>query len=136
MRPARKFSNKIAVCICFFLIIIITCKSYSLAVSINSTNETNIFKTAFDGATKSPVVIETGEVLTNSTVKNDKGTMGTYAALKSGQLGPLTKCSMSEFTCTNSNCIPVNKFCDKANDCGDNSDEPRYCTRKYINNNV
>lgn len=58
-------------------------------------------------------------------------TIGTVAALKSGYMGPLTKCLMSEFTCTNGRCIPLNKFCDKQNDCGDNTDEPRFCTSKY-----
>lgn len=43
---------------------------------------------------------------------------------------PVTKCSMSEFTCTNGKCVQLNKFCDNTNDCGDGSDEPRFCTRK------
>lgn len=52
---------------------------------------------------------------------------------KSGQFGPRTNCSMSEFTCTNTRCVPLNKYCDKVNDCGDSSDEPRFCTSKiYI----
>lgn len=50
---------------------------------------------------------------------------------KSGQtMWPITNCAMSEFTCTNGKCIQLNKFCDKVNDCGDSSDEPRFCTRK------
>lgn len=57
------------------------------------------------------------------------GTLGTAAALKSN--GQLNGCSMSEFTCTNSKCVPTYKYCDRVNDCGDNSDEPRFCTRKY-----
>lgn len=43
---------------------------------------------------------------------------------------PVTKCSMSEFTCTNGKCVQLNKYCDNSNDCGDGSDEPRFCTRK------
>lgn len=39
-------------------------------------------------------------------------------------------CSLSEFTCINLRCVPLSKYCDRANDCGDNSDEPRFCTRK------
>lgn len=46
-------------------------------------------------------------------------------------MGPTTQCSMSEHTCTNGKCISMNKFCDKSNDCGDSSDEPRFCTRKF-----
>ncbi|XP_060528816.1 uncharacterized protein LOC132703517 [Cylas formicarius] len=40
-----------------------------------------------------------------------------------------TKCKVSEFACANGKCIPLNYFCDVKNDCGDSSDEPRYCTR-------
>lgn len=40
----------------------------------------------------------------------------------------MTQCAMSEHTCNNGRCIPLNKFCDSVNDCGDSSDEPRFCT--------
>lgn len=40
------------------------------------------------------------------------------------------KCSISEFTCANSNCISAAQFCDNNDDCGDASDEPRFCTSK------
>lgn len=53
---------------------------------------------------------------------------------KPSQMGPTTQCSMSEHTCTNGKCISMNKFCDKTNDCGDSSDEPRFCTRKFFFN--
>ncbi|XP_045473238.1 uncharacterized protein LOC123679795 [Harmonia axyridis] len=39
------------------------------------------------------------------------------------------KCKKSEFTCNNGRCVPSNSFCNNVNDCGDSSDEPRYCTR-------
>lgn len=58
--------------------------------------------------------------------------LGTAAPLRQDPLGPLNGCSLSEFTCINTKCIPINKYCDRVNDCGDNSDEPRFCTRKYI----
>lgn len=45
---------------------------------------------------------------------------------------PGTKCAMSEFTCTNGKCVQLNKFCDNQNDCGDSSDEPRFCTSMFI----
>lgn len=41
------------------------------------------------------------------------------------------KCSISEYTCANSKCISLAQFCDNNDDCGDNSDEPRFCTRKF-----
>lgn len=59
--------------------------------------------------------------------------LGTAAALKSndgGHLGAASRCTLAEYTCTNGQCVPANKFCDKVNDCGDNSDEPRFCSRK------
>ncbi|KAG5885527.1 hypothetical protein JTB14_022016 [Gonioctena quinquepunctata] len=39
------------------------------------------------------------------------------------------KCRMSEFTCSNGRCIPLNRYCNNKNECGDSSDEPRYCTK-------
>lgn len=44
----------------------------------------------------------------------------------------MTQCAMSEHTCDNGRCIPMNKYCDNVNDCGDSSDEPRYCTSELI----
>uniref|UniRef100_A0A336KH36 CSON011022 protein n=1 Tax=Culicoides sonorensis TaxID=179676 RepID=A0A336KH36_CULSO len=38
-------------------------------------------------------------------------------------------CSISELTCSNGKCVPLNKYCDNVNDCGDSSDEPRFCTK-------
>lgn len=51
------------------------------------------------------------------------------------QLLPLVQqqpCSISELTCTNGKCVPLNKYCDNINDCGDSSDEPRFCTSEYL----
>ncbi|XP_074031451.1 uncharacterized protein [Leptinotarsa decemlineata] len=42
---------------------------------------------------------------------------------------PKGKCRMMEFTCGNGRCIPLNRYCNNKNDCGDSTDEPRYCTR-------
>ncbi|XP_037938714.1 uncharacterized protein LOC119671912 isoform X1 [Teleopsis dalmanni] len=39
------------------------------------------------------------------------------------------QCSLSEFSCTNGRCVPLSKYCNNVNDCGDGSDEPRFCTR-------
>lgn len=38
------------------------------------------------------------------------------------------KCSISEYTCANNNCISAAQYCDNNDDCGDASDEPRFCT--------
>ena len=35
----------------------------------------------------------------------------------------LAACSSSQFKCNNGNCVPSSYKCDRANDCGDNSDE-------------
>lgn len=45
--------------------------------------------------------------------------------------GPSQKCSISEFTCANNNCISAAQFCDNNDDCGDASDEPRFCTSEW-----
>ncbi|XP_055536271.1 uncharacterized protein LOC129724969 isoform X2 [Wyeomyia smithii] len=39
------------------------------------------------------------------------------------------QCAVSEHTCNNGRCVPLNKYCNNVNDCGDGSDEPRFCTR-------
>lgn len=44
--------------------------------------------------------------------------------------GSNQKCSISEYTCANGKCISLAQYCDNNDDCGDNSDEPRFCTRK------
>lgn len=41
-------------------------------------------------------------------------------------------CKITEFKCVNNRCIQLNQYCNNNNDCGDSSDEPRYCTSKYI----
>lgn len=42
-------------------------------------------------------------------------------------------CSKWEIRCANGSCIPKMSFCDKINDCGDWSDEPKDCScREYL----
>ncbi|XP_044736901.1 uncharacterized protein LOC123298870 [Chrysoperla carnea] len=37
-------------------------------------------------------------------------------------------CRISEFPCRNNRCVRLDRYCDGIDDCGDMSDEPRYCT--------
>ncbi|KAG7207416.1 hypothetical protein KM043_009065 [Ampulex compressa] len=37
-------------------------------------------------------------------------------------------CRPSEYLCGTGSCVAQDKYCDGENDCGDKSDEPRYCT--------
>ncbi|XP_026678920.1 uncharacterized protein LOC113467125 [Diaphorina citri] len=41
---------------------------------------------------------------------------------------PSASCKASEFACDNGRCVPITKYCNSLDDCGDKSDEPRYCT--------
>lgn len=67
----------------------------------------------------------------NSTQSIDEEVLGTAAAYKLDIREPLIGCSISEFACSNGKCIPSSKYCDRIDDCDDNSDEPRFCTRKF-----
>lgn len=40
-------------------------------------------------------------------------------------------CRLSEMLCDTGQCISLDKFCNGEDDCGDKSDEPKSCTRKY-----
>ncbi|EEB14022.1 hypothetical protein Phum_PHUM274240 [Pediculus humanus corporis] len=41
------------------------------------------------------------------------------------------KCRLSEFLCDSGHCVALDRFCNGENDCGDKSDEPRYCTHVF-----
>ncbi|TMW47093.1 hypothetical protein DOY81_007827 [Sarcophaga bullata] len=44
----------------------------------------------------------------------------------------IPQCSLSEHSCTNGRCVPLSKYCNNINDCGDGSDEPRFCTLDVV----
>ncbi|CAG7667441.1 unnamed protein product [Allacma fusca] len=46
----------------------------------------------------------------------------------SKQRGSRSVCRISEFSCSRGKCVSGDKFCNGIDDCGDGSDEPRYCT--------
>lgn len=65
------------------------------------------------------------------------------ALLLCGVLGMINYgfgCQMSEFMCDTGYCVALDKFCNGNDDCGDKSDEPPYCSRKffesYVRNNA
>lgn len=47
----------------------------------------------------------------------------------------ILSCRVSEFPCRGGLiCLPLDKYCDGKDDCGDASDEPKFCTGKhYVN---
>ncbi|KAK9753636.1 Low-density lipoprotein receptor domain class A [Popillia japonica] len=51
--------------------------------------------------------------------------------LTASKPAPKAACKISEFSCENGRCVPLNRYCNNVNECGDSTDEPRYCTRKY-----
>lgn len=47
----------------------------------------------------------------------------------------IRSCKISEFSCKGSGlCLPLDKYCDGIDQCGDLSDEPKFCTGKYFFN--
>lgn len=42
------------------------------------------------------------------------------------------QCRVSEFFCDTGQCVALDRYCDGADDCGDKSDEPRYCSRESL----
>ena len=47
-------------------------------------------------------------------------------------VGAATPCRLSELLCDTGQCISMDKYCNGEDDCGDKSDEPKSCTRKYL----
>ncbi|XP_021700586.1 uncharacterized protein LOC110676555 [Aedes aegypti] len=56
-------------------------------------------------------------------------TVGVDEPVAAAQKQSRRQCAMSEHSCNNGRCVPLNKYCNNVNDCGDGSDEPRFCTR-------
>lgn len=53
------------------------------------------------------------------------------AALALKLAGLCYSCKISEYPCKGGAfCVPLDKFCDGKDDCGDGSDEPKLCTGK------
>lgn len=44
---------------------------------------------------------------------------------------PTVPCRLSEMLCDTGQCISLDKYCNGEDDCGDKSDEPKSCTRKW-----
>jgi Low-density lipoprotein receptor domain class A len=43
-------------------------------------------------------------------------------------------CRISEFQCRNGRCVQLDRYCDASDDCGDKSDEPKFCTGEKAEN--
>ena len=44
----------------------------------------------------------------------------------------IESCQISEFPCKSTGvCLPLDKYCDGIDHCGDLSDEPKFCTGKF-----
>lgn len=42
-------------------------------------------------------------------------------------------CRISEFMCKGGKlCLPLDRYCDGRDDCGDRSDEPKHCTGEFF----
>ncbi|XP_039292120.1 uncharacterized protein LOC111044919 [Nilaparvata lugens] len=62
------------------------------------------------------------------TATGEPSSVTTVAPLADAAATAASGCRQSQFACANGRCVPANKFCDAFNDCGDSSDEPRFCT--------
>lgn len=99
----------------------------SSQLGISSTTSTN----TVPAGTRTTTTMRTlPESAVDSELQADDGERGAGVEIGQPPLPPqfMTQCAMSEHTCNNGRCIPLNKFCDNVNDCGDSSDEPRFCT--------
>jgi hypothetical protein len=57
--------------------------------------------------------------------------LGLLLLLVAAGLATPPTCRVSEFFCDTGQCVALDRFCDGEDDCGDKSDEPRYCSREY-----
>lgn len=73
---------------------------------------------------------KSGQSTTGGGGSSSNGATPLIQPLALQQQQQLMPCAISEHTCNNGKCVPLNKFCDNINDCGDSSDEPRFCTSK------
>ncbi|XP_066996232.2 uncharacterized protein [Anabrus simplex] len=54
--------------------------------------------------------------------------LGGALLLAAAGLATPPTCRVSEFFCDTGQCVALDRFCDGEDDCGDKSDEPRYCS--------
>ncbi|XP_043671206.1 uncharacterized protein LOC122630605 [Vespula pensylvanica] len=83
--------------------------------------------------------IEVGSASYRSSISSDNsGNPGTTSSEVSSsspetsgsptEIAETIVCRPSEYLCGTGHCVAQDKYCDGENDCGDKSDEPRYCT--------
>ncbi|XP_049313230.1 uncharacterized protein LOC105221859 isoform X3 [Bactrocera dorsalis] len=106
---ARAFVPLLALC----FLCIVSAATTTAATATSSTYNTTTARTDATSPPWAPVVA---------------AVMATATA-KPGASGAQQQCTLSEFTCANMRCVPLSKYCNNINDCGDGSDEPRFCTR-------
>lgn len=79
--------------------------------------------TGFDGANIPLAIPPSGPIPLPAAVA--ASSVSSLAAAKA----KAAPCKITEYKCDNRRCVPLTSYCDNKNDCGDSSDEPRYCTR-------
>uniref|UniRef100_A0A182WC43 CUB domain-containing protein n=1 Tax=Anopheles minimus TaxID=112268 RepID=A0A182WC43_9DIPT len=88
--------------------------------------------TTKSGSASNPAVLISHDeptALALAAAAGQKQSQQTYYNSRGGNNPQRQQCALSEHTCTNGRCIPWDKYCNNVNDCGDGSDEPRFCTR-------
>ncbi|XP_075218190.1 uncharacterized protein LOC142322980 [Lycorma delicatula] len=56
------------------------------------------------------------------------GRLALFFLLVGPALASPPSCRLSEFFCDTGQCVALDRYCDGSDDCGDKSDEPRYCS--------
>nr|XP_018896550.1 PREDICTED: very low-density lipoprotein receptor-like [Bemisia tabaci] len=68
-------------------------------------------------------------VLMSSPMTSQHTTHPESASLNATSSAGNATCRLSEFRCQNGKCIPLSQVCNHLNECGDGSDELKYCTQ-------
>ncbi|XP_046807625.1 uncharacterized protein LOC111683168 isoform X2 [Lucilia cuprina] len=103
--------------------------SSSSAASLSSFSSLAALNNSSIQQQESPVVAAVSSLSSASSSSSSSLTPDLTAKSLPMLASTIPQCSLSEYSCTNGRCVPLSKYCNNINDCGDGSDEPRFCSR-------